>query len=119
VFFWLCENQPTDDLPFDALIEVRYKDQTLKITSISVVKDKMLLGTIIDTEEIGNDISNFKKNFLGRDIKIKTKQSLISSKVKEVDGYISKHSSKKFNLFFNVEIDSLEDVDVGDNLILN
>lgn len=94
-------------------------NQILKITSISVVKDMMLIGTIIDIENIGNDIINFKKSFLGRDVKIKTKQSLISSKIKEVDGYFSKHSSEKFNLFFNVEMDSLEDVDVGDNLILN
>ena len=61
-------------------------NQTLKITSI--VKDKMLIGTIIDTKKIGNDIINFKKSFLGRDFKIKTKQSLIPSKIKEVDGYI-------------------------------
>jgi len=92
-------------------------NQTLKITSI--VKDKMLIGTIIDTKKIGNDIINFKKSFLGRDFKIKTKQSLIPSKIKEVDGYISKHSPENFNLFFNVEMDSLEDVDVGDKLILD
>lgn len=94
-------------------------NQKLKITSISVVKDKMLIGTIIDTKNIGNDIINFKKSFSGRGVKIKTKHSLISSKIKEVDGYFSKHNSEKFNLFFNLEMDSLEDVVVGDNLILN
>ena len=92
----------------------------LKIESLLHLKGQITLGVTINLNQedsVKNIINEIKSMYINKEIKVKTSEKEITTKILDIDGYKSNYDFKKMNVFFQTDLDRNTDIETDNEII--